>query len=109
MGGGIEISAKDLAKFGSLLINGEIVNESVRDSLMWQQMNINCIDCSYGIGWNLTNGVFGKVAFHDGSWDGARSTIRIYRDRNLVISIMSNKKGHNIIELSGSIARIVFN
>lgn len=109
LGGGIEISAKDLAKFGSLLINGKIVNESVRDSLMWQQMNINCIDCSYGIGWNLSNGVFGKVAFHDGSWDGARSTIRIYRDRNLVISIMSNKSGHNIIELSGSIARIVFN
>ena len=100
LGGGIETSAYDLARLGDKLLKGQIVSEDTRDNRLWKRVNNNS---SAGLAW-FTGSKGGKrVADHSGSWTGARSYLRVYRDDNVVISIMSNRRGHSVRDV-GSLA-----
>jgi hypothetical protein len=46
------------------------------------------------LGWSRGNVGGRRVADHDGSWTGARALVRIYRDDDLVIAVMSNRTNH---------------
>jgi hypothetical protein len=49
------------------------------------------------------------VAEHGGSWTGARSHIRVYRDDGLSIAILSNRRGHDPSALATSIGDEILN
>lgn len=120
MGGGLQTNALDLARFGWLTLNGEIVSGPVRDDRLWEPMfdittTTNWSDGMLrrppvGLGWNLRptvcvgelttmggNVVCGagqpteRVAEHGGVAPGARTQLQIYRDLGLVIAIMTNQ------------------
>lgn len=102
LGGGIETSPVDLARFGWKVLNGQIVSPKSRDDILWTRVNSNALN---GIGWEVSGS--GNILEHGGSADGTRTQLRIYRDKGLVIAIMSNRRGHNgLPNLSGSIAAI---
>lgn len=91
--GGLEISAVDLSRFGWKLLNGEIVRPAARDNILWTMVDSGS-SSRRGIGWVVKSVRNRRVAEHGGSFFGARSLIRIYRDDKVVIAIMSNKQTH---------------
>jgi CubicO group peptidase (beta-lactamase class C family) len=88
LGGGIEASAVDLARFGWKVLNGEIVDDTARDCRMWTQLDSNS---NNGIGWELDMNAGRRIADHGGDARGMDSYIRIYRDEGLVIAILGNR------------------
>lgn len=50
-----------------------------------------------GLGWAVVNDPSARrTAQWNGSWSGARSLLRCYRDDALVIAIMSNRTNHTV-------------
>ncbi len=106
IGGGIETSAYDLARFGWKVLNAEIVTANVRDNRLWQRVNPSF---TTGLGWEIRTVGGRRVAEKDGSWRGARAFVRVYRDDGLVIAVMANKNAGNIGALTSRLANIVLN
>jgi len=102
-GGGIEINAVDLAQFGWKVLDGKIVKPAARDNTMWTRV---LSTESYSIAWSLSGSGSNRIAEHGGSWNGARSHLRIYRDKGLVIAIMSNRDNHTVDDVSGLATKI---
>lgn len=108
LGGGIETSAYELSRFGWKVLNGEIVSADTRDNRLWQKVDGSV--SSAGLAWFIKSVGGRRVAEHNGSWTGARSFIRVYRDDGLVVTIMSNRTGHDakdVATLTNEIANIV--
>ena len=97
IGGGIETSANQLARFGTKLLRGDIIDPVVRDNRLWTRVNSAQVN---GLGWELRTRSGKRVAEHNGSWTGARSYLRIYRDDGLVIAIMSNRSNHAVDDVA---------
>jgi CubicO group peptidase (beta-lactamase class C family) len=112
LGGGIEMNVLDLARFGWQTLNGQIVSTDVRDDRLWAAVRDNCGDntagnCRNGLGWERRVIDSRRVAEHGGSWTGARSHLRVYRDNGLVIAVMSNNNNHSPANLVTSIGDII--
>lgn len=115
-GGGIESNVIDLVKYGDAIRSGKLVEETLRDSLLWKDGGHN-----YGLGWMVSETEIGgkhyRIAEHGGSQLGARSHLQIYRDAGLSIAILTNdrwwkKNGetelrHNPKELADDIAKVI--
>lgn len=88
LGGGIESSAIDLARFGWKILNGDIVDARTRDCRMWAQVDP---DSTNGVGWDLATSAAGRrIADHGGDATGMDTYVRVYRDDGLVIAILAN-------------------
>lgn len=121
LGGGMESDVVDLARFGEAVRAARLVNANVRDTQLWAPVRANCGNsiagaCSGGLGWALNTVDGRRVAEHGGSASGARSHLRVYRDDELVIAVLSNRRTtatltsgttHNPANLSRQIANIV--
>lgn len=92
-GGGIELSAVDLAMFGWKVLNGQIVKPAARDNVLWTRVKS---DQPNGIAWEVRDIGGRRVAEHNGSFNGARAELRVYRDNGLSIAIMSNRTNHTV-------------
>ncbi len=93
LGGGLEISAVDLAYFGNMLALGQLVTD-LED--LWTNRGTG-----YGLSWNVANltrtttsppTISGGYVDHGGDWTGAASYVRIYPVENIVIAVMSNTR-----------------
>lgn len=91
LGGGIEASAVDLARFGWKTLDGQIVSPTARDNRLWQQVP----NSSNGIAWIITSQDGRSIVEHNGSWTGARSHLRVYNADQLVIAVLTNQRGHD--------------
>ena len=112
IGGGIETSTLDLARFGWKVLDGDIVDATARDDRMWVPVDPGCAGpgggtCRNGIGWSLNTYNGRRVAEHDGSWSGARSWLRVYPDDDLVVAVMSNRRGHSPSSLIEDLTSVV--
>jgi CubicO group peptidase (beta-lactamase class C family) len=106
LGGGIETHAVDLARFGWKVLNAEILSADARDNRLWTRVNPNQ---THGLGWSVTNDNNSRrTAEWNGSWTGARSFLRAYRDDGLVIAIMSNRTNHTVGDV-GTLANNIGN
>jgi len=111
LGGGIETSTYQLARFGWKVLKGEIVSPNVRDNRLWNRVNPSQ---RYGLGWSIgsLSRNSRRVAEGSGLWTGARSFLRVYRDDNLVIGVMSNRRDHRVDDVDGltdNLADIILN
>jgi CubicO group peptidase (beta-lactamase class C family) len=104
LGGGIEVNSIDLARFGWKVLNGEIIDAATRDARLWSPVRAGCgastnRACQNGLAWRLRASPE-RVAEHDGSWPGARSFLRVYRDSRLVVAVMSNRRNHTVDDVA---------
>jgi CubicO group peptidase (beta-lactamase class C family) len=121
LGGGMESHVVDLARFGDAVRRGELVPANVRDNLLWTPVRANCGNsvagaCTGGLGWALNTVDGRRVAEHGGSWIGARGHLQVYRDDELVVAVLTNRRttatltagtNHNPSTLTRQIANIV--
>lgn len=112
LGGGIESNVVDLVRFGYSVLQGDVVRPDTRDDRLWAPVREGCTDtrgaCTGGIGWALGQVGGRRVAQHGGSASGARSHLRVYRDDDLVIGILSNRRNaHDPATLATTIGEIV--
>jgi CubicO group peptidase (beta-lactamase class C family) len=105
LGGGCEVSAFDYARFGMKLVNGSILNQDNLDRL-WTRPNAQA---NYALGWSTGTDQDTRVVAHSGSQTGARSYIRVYPDREIVIAILSNQRGHDATQLGRDIGTLILN
>ncbi len=106
LGGGLEVSAVDLADFGWKTLNAQIVDATTRDNRLWMRVRSNQPN---GLAWEVRNVGGRRVAEHGGSWSGARSHLRVYRDDGLVIAILSNRRGHDPSGLATTLGDEILN
>lgn len=104
LGGGLQVDAMDLARFGSLTLDGTLVSDSVRDNRLWMSQTGSAVHWpdsteaapDVGLGWVLRNvtagGMNQRVAEHGGTARGARSQLQVYRDAGLVVAILTNQR-----------------
>lgn len=100
LGGGLELNAVDLASFGWKVLSAQIVTAAVRDNRLWTPVHPNCPppvgepdigQCDYGLAWRLLRSEGRRVAEHSGSQTGTQTFLQIYRDKALVVAVMSNR------------------
>jgi CubicO group peptidase (beta-lactamase class C family) len=104
LGGGIEINGVDLAEFGWRTLNAETVAAAARDNRLWTRVIAGQPN---GLAWEVRTVGGRRVAEHGGSWQGARSHLRVYRDDGLSIAILSNQGDHSPSALATTIANVI--
>ena len=101
LGGGFETPTYDLVRIGVMLLNNTILDEDATDLLWTAPDSLR----QYAFGWD-TEFHYSREIAKSGAQNGARSHIRIYPDEDLVIAVMSNRRGHDVSGLSIDIANI---
>ncbi len=89
LGGGLEASAFDLARFGIQVQNGTILGAAALADLWTPPDGLS----NYALGWNTGTHKGAAVVAKDGAQNGARSYIRIYPNDGIVIVVLTNRKG----------------
>jgi CubicO group peptidase (beta-lactamase class C family) len=102
LGGGFETSTYDLVRLGIMLLRNSILDEDATDLLWTPPDDLK----KYAFGW-ATGFHHSRVIAKSGAQNGARSHIRLYPDEDLVIAVMSNRRGHDVGGLSIDIANII--
>ncbi|MCH2131462.1 MAG: serine hydrolase, partial [Pirellulaceae bacterium] len=106
LGGGVEASAYDLARFSSMLIGGEILsNESLQQ--LWTVPEPDNV--SYAMGWTVGTQQGEFAIRKDGSQLGANTYLRLFPDLNLGIVVLSNRRYSEPGTLSYNIANAILN
>ena len=89
LGGGLEVSAYDLSRFGLALLNNRMISETSRDR-MWTVFN-STTHPTRTPGWISGVHEGRSIVRHSGHQAGGNASIRIYPDDNLVLALLSNK------------------
>lgn len=89
LGGGLDSSATDLARFGAKLIGGQILNAEDRAEL-WTAPN--AANPNYAYGWDLGSEDGTQVVAKGGSWTGNLAYLRLYPQKGISVAVMMNSR-----------------
>ena len=90
-GGGLLTTPDDLVRFGMAHLNGDFLSEKSRNEVFVSQKTTDGAETGVGIGWRIGTDPRGRVVFHhSGSMSGARSTLVLFPESGLVVSLMTN-------------------
>lgn len=105
LGGGCEVSGADYARFGVKLLDGSILSQSSLNQMWTAPDNLK----AYGLGWDVGTNLGVKVVGKAGAQTGAASYIRIYPERGIVITVLSNQRAGSPSTLSRTIGELLLN
>ena len=88
LGGGIDSSAADLARFGAKLIGGQILDAADRTTMFTPPNG----DSSYAYGWSTGTEAGTQVVAKDGAFSGNRAYLRMYPEKGIVVAVMMNSR-----------------
>ena len=106
-GGRFLSTSEDLVRFGSAhLTNDFLKPETI--AMMWTpQTTSDGKSTGYGIGWSVDTDANGhNYIGHTGGSVGGTTVLRIYRDRGVVIALISNMSSASLGDLADSIADV---
>ncbi len=106
LGGGLESSVYDLARFGAKLLSGQILSERSRATL-WTPPPPD--DEDYGLGWDLGTRRGLQWVGKSGGQLGANTYLLMYPSQDLVIAVLTNRQGggHSAGRLAREIADLI--
>ncbi len=102
-GGGMESSAADLVRFGMELIDGKILNKTQLEKMISLPDEAE----KYAYGWDIGEDAAGAFFAKSGGQPGSRAYIRCYPDKQIVIVLLCNTSGKNIVRLGEEIAQVL--
>ena len=114
LGGGLEASAYDLARFGMKMINGTILDDTSLTTLQTVPAPTTCTDpahsnhSNYALGWRTGTEDGTPVMWKGGNQRGANTTIRVYPEKEIVIVVLANRnEGHSTGTLAQEIGALL--
>ena len=106
-GGGLESTAPDLCRFGMKLLDGSLLRKTSTKQL-WTARNLNNGKTTrYGLGWRIDSSDNDQYVAHSGSQLGARSYLRIYPEKEIVVVILSNCRSHQPQDLGEALSKLI--
>ena len=91
-GGGLVMTASDLARFGAAHVASGVLSRRVLDMLFTLQVPDNAPPL--GLGWRVDRDRKGRLRWHHaGGQEGARSSLVVYPDQQLSIAFATNATG----------------
>lgn len=105
LGGGLEGSVLDMARFGSLVLDGTILRKASLDHMVTPPDRLD----RYAYGWGTGTDRGLRFADKDGRWAGSRTYLRVYPEARLVVAVLTNRDGggHDPVLLGRDIAGMV--
>ncbi len=101
LGGGLESSAYDLARFGMKLADGTILSNTSRTTLWTKPDNLK----NYALGWDTSTNYVGK----GGDQLGSDSYIRIYPTQRIVVAVLTNRNlPHSAPAIGAYVGNLVY-
>jgi CubicO group peptidase (beta-lactamase class C family)/fibronectin type 3 domain-containing protein len=96
LGGGLESSAYDLARFGIQLLDGTILPPAALAAMWTPPDTSQCHEMGavgvYALGWCIGTQSGTRAVFKSGVQNGAKSYILIYPDEGIVIAVLINSR-----------------
>jgi CubicO group peptidase (beta-lactamase class C family) len=104
-GGGLESTARDLARFGQAMLDGCVVPERRRRE-MWRDTALRDGSASdYGLGWRLAPD--GSAVYHSGSQQGCHAMLVLVPSARRVVAVMTNTLGCGAPELGHALRELL--
>lgn len=104
-GGGMESTARELARFGHAVLTGRLVTPASRD-LMWTPVRLGDGSATtYGLGWGIADQ--GARVQHTGSQQGSSTVLTVLPQQRIVIAILANTTNGAAPQLSPILQRLV--
>ena len=108
LGGGLESSTYDLARFGRELLQGDIISEASMNELWTVPEPTPCTDYSnFALGASRRTTDGNRVVQMTGSQLGAGTVLRMYPEHQVVIAVTSNLQGADAWELAVDIGAMI--
>ncbi len=93
-GGGLLTSTEDLARFGTAVLKGTLLNEESTELLVTSQQTSSGERTHYSLGWSVSED--GTRLGHSGGSPGGRSYLLIDRAHGIVVALMTNYEGEGL-------------
>jgi CubicO group peptidase (beta-lactamase class C family) len=106
-GGGLESTAPDLCRFGMKLLDGSLLRKTSTKQLWTARQLNNGKTTRYGLGWRIDSSDNHRYVAHSGSQLGARSYLRIYPEKEIVVVILSNCRSHQPQDLGEALSKLI--
>ena len=106
-GGGLESTAPDLCRFGMKLLDDSLLRKASTKQLWTARKLNNGKVTRYGLGWRVDSSDNHQYVAHSGSQLGARSYLRIYPKKEIVLVILSNCSSHQPQDLGESLSKLI--
>ena len=105
--GALYMTLKDMQKWDAALREEKILTKASL-AKAWAPTKLNSgSDFGYGFGWTISKVSKSRVVEHSGSWQGFKSHISRYLDKDMTIVIFANSAQANTREMIQDIAELV--
>ncbi|MEM7551376.1 MAG: serine hydrolase [Bacteroidota bacterium] len=89
--GGLLSTAGDLVTFGSAIMKGELLSDTLKEQMFQTQNTFEGVSTGYGLGWYIGKDFNGTQAwYHAGELPSTGSIIVIYPEHDLIIALITN-------------------
>jgi serine beta-lactamase-like protein LACTB, mitochondrial len=105
-GGGLISSADDMARFEIAILNDALIKRATRDIMWTPQKTADGLESGYALGWgtSVREGIF-EVG-HNGSQQGASTSIRIAPEKRDGVVVLVNMDEADAGELAGQLFKL---
>jgi D-alanyl-D-alanine carboxypeptidase len=105
--GALYVSILDMAKWDRALANPGVLLSGDSLDRMWRPAELSdATRCPYGLGWSLGESPQGRIAEHDGGWQGFSAHILRYLDEGLTIIVLANLADAPLADLAREFAAV---
>lgn len=103
-GGGLCGTAGDAARFADAVLSGRLIGRATLAEMTTRQKTRDGRRFDYGLGWSLYRHEGHEEVFHAGNSQGAASMLFMIPDRRVVVALMTNLEGAQLLDLARAIA-----
>jgi|ERR1700693_2215706 len=105
-GGGLISSADDMARFEIAMLANKLVQPATREMMWTPQKPADGSKDDYGLGWGTLKKYGLKLVGHDGSQQGASTSIALAPEKRAGVVVLANMDDVDAVELSEQILKI---